>query len=77
MRAGLAKMMAYGGAKPGDRTMIDALLPAIDVLVASGNMAAAAGAARKGANATAQMTRARAGRCYRARAAAHGPTNRG
>jgi ATP-dependent dihydroxyacetone kinase len=62
LRAGLAKMMEYGGAKPGDRTMIDALLPAIDVLVASGNIAEAAGAARKGATATAQMTRARAGR---------------
>ncbi len=61
LTAGLEKMMAYGGAKPGDRTMIDALEPAIAALK-MGGIAKAAKAARKGANATAQMTRARAGR---------------
>lgn len=62
LQAGLAKMMAYGGAKVGDRTMIDALVPALDVLVKGGNLAAAAKAARKGADATQNMTRAKAGR---------------
>ena len=62
LQAGLAKMMAYGGAKPGDRTMIDALAPALDVLAKGGNLAAAAKAARKGAAATQNMTRAKAGR---------------
>jgi dihydroxyacetone kinase len=55
-------MMSYGGANPGDRTMVDALVPAIQILAKSGNVAAAAKAARSGADATATMTRARAGR---------------
>ncbi len=62
LQAGLAKMMAYGGAKLGDRTMIDALLPALEVLAKGGDLAAAAKAARKGADATQKMTRAKAGR---------------
>ena len=62
LQAGLAKMMEYGGAKLGDRTMIDALLPALDVLAKGGDAAAAAKAARAGANATQKMTRAKAGR---------------
>jgi ATP-dependent dihydroxyacetone kinase len=62
LEAGLEKMMAYGGAKPGDRTMIDALVPAIDRLASRSDLIAAAKAARDGANATAKMTRARAGR---------------
>ena len=62
LQAGLDKMMAYGGARLGDRTMIDALAPALDVLLKSGNLAKAAQAARKGADATASMTLARAGR---------------
>jgi dihydroxyacetone kinase len=61
LQAGLDKMMAYGGAKPGDRTMVDALVPALAALKAGG-LAAAAKAARSGANGTASMTRARAGR---------------
>jgi ATP-dependent dihydroxyacetone kinase len=62
LKAGLEKMMGYGGAKPGDRTMIDALVPALEALGKSGDVAKAAIAARAGANATANMTRARAGR---------------
>ncbi|MFT3673337.1 dihydroxyacetone kinase subunit DhaK [Aestuariivirga sp.] len=58
--AGLDKMMAYGGAKPGDRTMIDALMPALAALPKG--VAAAAKAAREGADATAKMKSARAGR---------------
>jgi ATP-dependent dihydroxyacetone kinase len=62
LQAGLARMMEYGGAKPGDRTMIDALLPALTELAKSGAVGKAAVAARKGATATASMARARAGR---------------
>jgi dihydroxyacetone kinase len=60
MQAGLERVMQVGGAKPGDRTMIDALAPALQAL--PGGLAAASGAARSGADATAQMTRAKAGR---------------
>lgn len=59
--AGLDRMTFYGGANPGDRTMVDALSPALSALALSG-LAAAAAAARKGANATGTMTRAKAGR---------------
>jgi dihydroxyacetone kinase len=62
LQAGLRRMMEYGGAKPGDRTLIDALQPALATLSAGGSLAEAAKAARTGADATAQMTRARAGR---------------
>jgi dihydroxyacetone kinase len=62
LQAGLDRMMEYGGARPGDRTMVDALVPAIAELAKSGSVAAAAKAARKGADATAGMAKARAGR---------------
>ncbi len=62
LQAGLDKMMAYGGAGPGDRTMIDALMPVLKVFSSSGSIDDAARAARKGADSTAGMTRARAGR---------------
>ena len=62
LQAGLTKMKDYGGAKLGDRTMIDALQPALDKLSNSQSLSSAASAARKGANATAAMTHARAGR---------------
>lgn len=58
--AGLARMQEVGGAKPGDRTMIDALHPALQAL--PGGLAKAAAAARAGANLTATMSRALAGR---------------
>jgi dihydroxyacetone kinase len=59
--AGLDRMAFYGGANPGDRTMVDALDPALRALAASG-LAEAAGAARIGADATRAMTKAKAGR---------------
>ena len=59
LKAGLARMMEYGGANHGDRTMIDALLPALNALP---DLAKAANAARAGADATANMLSARAGR---------------
>lgn len=60
LRAGLDRIESVGGARPGDRTMIDALAPALGRLPEG--IAAAAGAARAGADATAAITRARAGR---------------
>ncbi len=60
MQAGLDRMSQVGGAKVGDRTMIDALQPALDEL--EGGIATAAKAARKGADHTANITEAKAGR---------------
>ncbi|TPI71392.1 DAK2 domain-containing protein [Mesorhizobium sp. B3-1-3] len=59
--AGLDRMTFYGGAKVGDRTMVDALEPALRALDATG-LEAAAKAARQGAEATAAMRKAKAGR---------------
>ncbi|WSG93994.1 dihydroxyacetone kinase subunit DhaK [Rhizobium johnstonii] len=59
--AGLDRMTFYGGAEVGDRTMVDALSPALQAL-ASGDVAAAAGAAAAGAESTKTMMKARAGR---------------
>ncbi|MEM9813010.1 MAG: dihydroxyacetone kinase subunit DhaK [Pseudomonadota bacterium] len=60
LKAGLDRIQQVGGARPGDRTMIDALFPALDHLHLG--LDAAARAARAGADATASITRARAGR---------------
>ncbi|MGE6782834.1 dihydroxyacetone kinase subunit DhaK [Ensifer adhaerens] len=60
LKAGLARMQEIGGARTGDRTMVDALSPALDALDVS--IGAAAKAARDGANMTATLVRARAGR---------------
>lgn len=60
LQIGLQRVQRVGGAKLGDRTMIDALAPALAAL--DQGVAAAAAAARAGADATARMTRARAGR---------------
>ena len=57
---GLARVSQVGGAQVGDRTMIDALAPALDAL--GDGLAAAAAAARGGANSTASIHRAKAGR---------------
>jgi dihydroxyacetone kinase len=62
LREGVKQMQFYGGAGLGDRTILDALVPAIDALERGGDSAAAAHAARKGADSTAHMTEARAGR---------------
>lgn len=58
---GLAQMKQYGGADLGDRTLIDALQPALEALQKS-DIQAAAQAAKKGADATASMQKAGAGR---------------
>ncbi|MBO6675149.1 MAG: dihydroxyacetone kinase subunit DhaK [Rhizobiales bacterium] len=60
LKAGLDRIQQVGGAGPGDRTMIDALQPALDAL--PDGLQAAASAARTGADGTAQMTKAKAGR---------------
>ncbi|SMX27713.1 Dihydroxyacetone kinase [Pelagimonas phthalicica] len=60
LKMGLERMRQIGGANPGDRTMVDALLPALEELGTS--VAAAAAAARKGADYTASLTSAKAGR---------------
>ncbi|MBA3038843.1 MAG: dihydroxyacetone kinase subunit DhaK [Alphaproteobacteria bacterium] len=60
LKAGLARMQEIGGAQVGDRTMVDALAPALDALGES--IGAAATAARAGANMTAKLLRAKAGR---------------
>jgi dihydroxyacetone kinase len=59
-REGVAAVAALGGAKPGDRTMLDALVPAADAFAAAGGglqeaARAAAEAAERGAEATASM----------------------
>lgn len=60
LRAGLERMQEIGGARLGDRTMIDALQPALDAL--EQGLPAARDAARTGANHTATLKRAKAGR---------------
>jgi dihydroxyacetone kinase len=54
LNAGLAQMKFYGGADEGDRTMIDALQPALAALLAEpDNLQAAFAAAQAGADRTA------------------------
>ncbi len=60
LAAGLARLQEIGGAQPGDRTMVDALKPALEAL--GEGLPKAAEAARRGADHTADITRARAGR---------------
>ena len=69
LAAGVARIQEYGGAKPGDRTMLDALVPAIAAW-RDGGVAAAARAARAGAEKTATMAKANAGRSSYVRAEA-------
>ncbi len=61
LQAGLDRVCQVGGASVGDRTMVDALAPALKAL-ADADVKAAAIAARKGADSTAKITRAQAGR---------------
>ena len=59
LRTGVDAVRTLGGAAPGDKTMIDALVPAVDALGES--FAAARAAAEEGAAATTPL-RARKGR---------------
>lgn len=60
LKAGLSRMQEIGGANLGDRTMVDALHPALEAL--PDGIGAAAKAARAGANHTATLVQAKAGR---------------
>ena len=60
LQMGLDRMRQIGGANPGDRTMVDALLPALDAL--EDGITQAANAAREGAEYTATLTSAKVGR---------------
>ena len=63
LNAGLGQMKFYGGADEGDRTMIDALQPALAALLAEpDNLQAAFAAAQAGADRTCQSSKAGAGR---------------
>ena len=63
LNAGLEQMKFYGGADEGDRTMIDALQPALAALLAEPeNLQAAFAAAQAGADRTCQSGKAGAGR---------------
>lgn len=60
LKEGLARMQQIGGAELGDRTMVDALKPALDAL--DDGFVAAANAAREGAIHTSTIVKAKAGR---------------
>lgn len=60
LKAGLERMQHVGGARIGDRTMVDALAPALESL--EEGLTFAADAARAGANLTADLLHAKAGR---------------
>jgi len=61
MRAGLDGVVARGKAEHDDKTMFDALAPAVEVIETGGTLQAAADAADKGRDATIEML-ARKGR---------------
>ena len=61
LEAGLAGVQQRGKAEPGDKTMVDALLPAVQALRGGGDLRASADAAREGMLATIPME-ARKGR---------------
>ena len=62
LRAGFDRVAFYGGAREGERTMLDALGPAIRVMEEGGDLVAAAKAAEAGAARTADVVVTSAGR---------------
>ena len=62
VQAGVDAVCLYGGAKVGSRTMLDALVPAARTLCETNSLSAAAQQARQGADGTADMRIASAGR---------------
>ena len=62
LQEGINVVCEYGGAKLGDRTMLDAAIPAINNLADKGSIDDASAEAHKGANATAELLDAKAGR---------------
>ena len=78
LEAGLNRMMEVGGAQIGDRTMIDALAPALKELNEGKTLLDVAKAARAGADATKKMPIAKAGRAaYLSRGALQNVTDPG
>ena len=78
LEAGLNRMMEVGGARIGDRTMIDALAPALKELNEGKTLFDVAKAARAGADATKKMPIAKAGRAaYLSRGALQNVTDPG
>ncbi len=64
VRAGLDAVVELGGARVGDKTVVDAISPAADVLDAGGSLADAAAAAAQGVAATADSTASRGRASY-------------
>ncbi|BDD81019.1 dihydroxyacetone kinase family protein [Tsukamurella pulmonis] len=64
VRAGLDAVVELGGARVGDKTVVDALSPAADVLDGGGSLADAAAAAAQGVAATADSTASRGRASY-------------
>ncbi len=64
VRAGLDAVVELGGARVGDKTVVDALSPAADVLDGGGSLADAATAAADGVAATADSTASRGRASY-------------
>jgi len=62
LMSGLQKMKNYGGAKEGERTMIDALQPAFKALENGENLDKVAEIARQGAESTKEITSTKFGR---------------
>lgn len=62
LQAGLDMMSIYGGAKLGDRTMLDAAIPAVQSMAKNADISEVSAQARQGADATAEITNAKAGR---------------
>lgn len=62
VKDGVDAVSLYGGATVGSRTMLDALVPLAEALVATNSVDEAAEKARRGANLTAAMKSASAGR---------------
>ncbi len=62
LQMGLTTVTEYGGAKLGDRTMLDAAIPAVESLLGGADIEQASICADKGAGATADILTAKAGR---------------
>lgn len=62
LEAGITAVQTYGGAKPGDRTMLDALVPAATTWKEKGDFDAAVKSAREGVEKTRHLEKAGAGR---------------
>lgn len=55
MKSSFAALGKYTPAKPGDRTLIDALAPFVDTLLETGDVRVAAAAAQQGTESTKAM----------------------